>query len=108
MAILAKGDLVAIEAKYHLNCYTHFTRRYDALVKPNVVCENIEISTENELHQFIKEEVAGGRRIFALQDLTDMMTERLEQHGIRKTVNRTQLKKRILEHFPDLTEEKGV
>jgi len=37
-----------------------------------------------------------------------MMTERLEQHGIQKTVNRTRLKETIREHFPNLTEEKGI
>lgn len=58
--------------------------------------------------QFIKEEVSGGRRFFALQDLTDMMTERLELHGIQKAVNRTRLKETVLEQFPNLTEEKGV
>eukprot|EP00745_Piridium_sociabile_P034702 TRINITY_DN5991_c0_g1_i12.p2 TRINITY_DN5991_c0_g1~~TRINITY_DN5991_c0_g1_i12.p2 ORF type:complete len:424 (-),score=75.51 TRINITY_DN5991_c0_g1_i12:2994-4265(-) len=37
-----------------------------------------------------------------------MMTERLEQHGIQKTVNRTRLKETVLEHFPNWTEEKGI
>lgn len=108
VALLAEGDLVAIEAKYHRNCYTGFNRRFDAICKQDTATENLEITTENELLQFIKEEVTGGRRIFPLQDLTDMMTERLEQHGIQKTVNRTRLKERILEHFPSLTEEKGI
>lgn len=36
------------------------------------------------------------------------MTERLEQHGINKTVNWTCLKETVLKHFPDLTEKKGV
>lgn len=108
VALLAEGDLVAIEAKYHQNCYTGFNRRYDAICKQDRASENLEAATENELLQFIKEEVTGGRRIFALQDLTDMMTERLEQHGIQKTVNGTRLKDRVLEHFPNLTEEKGI
>ena len=109
---LAEGDLVAIEAKYHRNCYTGFNRQYHEMVRkeeqaknPN---ENMEVTIENELLQFINEEIAGGRRIFALHDLTDIMTERLEQHGINKMVNRTRLKERVLEHFPDLTEEKGI
>jgi len=36
------------------------------------------------------------------------MTERLELHGIQKAVDRTRLKETVLEHFPNLTEEKGV
>lgn len=108
VALLAEGDVVAIEAKYHRNSYTGFNRRYNATCKQDTASENLEATAENELLQFIKEEVTGGRRIFALQDLTDMMTERLEQHGIQKTVNRTRLKERVLEHFPSLKEEKGI
>ena len=108
VAILSEGDLVAIEAKYHRNCYTGFNRRYDAICKQDTPSENLVATAENELFQFIQEEVSRGRRIFALQDLTDMMTERLEQHGIQKTVNRTRLKESILEYFPNLTEEKGI
>ena len=40
--------------------------------------------------------------MFALQYLIDRMTEILEQHG--QSVNRT----RLNEHFPDLTEKKGI
>lgn len=108
IALLAEGDLVAIEAKYHRNCYTGFNRRYDALCVQNTKSDDDVVKAEHELLQFIQEEVAAGQRIFALQDLTDMMAEQLEQHGIKKTVNRTRLKHMILENFPNLTEEKGV
>ena len=108
MAFLAEGDVVAIEAKYHRNCYTGFNRRYNAICKQDIASENLVATTENELLQFIKEEVTGGCRIFALQGLIDMMTERLEQNGIQKTVNHTSLKERALKHFPNLTEEKGI
>uniref|UniRef100_UPI00358DF69B uncharacterized protein n=1 Tax=Myxine glutinosa TaxID=7769 RepID=UPI00358DF69B len=83
VAWLAEGDLVAIEANYHRYCYTKFNRRhYEMLIstKQGQVTQDTEITVENELLQFVSEEIAGGRRIFALQDLTDMMTERLGQH----------------------------
>lgn len=111
VARLAEGDLVAIEAKYHRNCYTKFNRRHYEMQMNTKQCQgtqDTEIIVENELLQFVNEEIAGGCRIFALQDLTDMMTERLEQHEIRKKVNCTRLKKRVLENFPHLTEEKGI
>ena len=108
LALLAEGDLVAIEAKYHLKCYTMFNRCYNVICKQTTVSENLEIKAENELLQFIKEEISGGSRVFALQDLTEMMTERLEQYGIQKIVNRTRLKETVLKSFPDLTEEKGI
>ncbi len=85
-------------------------RLYEMLMstKQGQVTQDTEIIVENELLQFVSEEIAGGCRFFALQDLTDMMTERLGQHAIRMKVNRTRLKKRVLEHFPYLTEEKGI
>ena len=58
--------------KHHRNCYTGFNRRYDAICKQDTASENLEATTENELLQFIKEEVTGGRSILALQDLTDI------------------------------------
>lgn len=74
VAILAEGDLVAIYGKYHRNCYTRFNRRYDVISKQqDTAKENIEATTENELLQFIKEEIDGGRTIFALHDLAEMM-----------------------------------
>ncbi len=111
VARLAEGDLVAIEAKYHRNCYTKFNRRHYEMQMNTKQCQgtqDTEIIVENELLQFVNDEIAGGCRIFALQDLTDMMTERLEQHEIRKKVNCTRLKKRVLENFPHLTEEKLI
>ncbi len=61
VALLAEGDLVAIEAKYHRNCYTAFNRRYDAICKQDTASENLEATADNELLQFIKEEVTVGR-----------------------------------------------
>jgi len=78
------------------------------ICKQDTASENLEATVENILLQFIKEEVDGGRRIFALQDLTDMMTERLQQHKIQKIANRTSIKERFLEYFPNLTGEKGI
>ena len=61
MAILAEGDLDAIEANYHRNCYTRFTRRYDELCKENIACENREGTAENELLHFMEEEIVEAR-----------------------------------------------
>ena len=103
--------MVAIEAKYHRNCYILFNCRHNELIQSreqNTTNVNIEVVVEHELLQFIKEEVTEGRKIFPLQDLTDMMTEILQKHDIQKTVNRTRLKERVLQQFPDLRKEKGI
>ena len=59
-AILAEGDLIAIAAKYHRNCYTRFTRRYEELCKQNIAIENFEATAEIELLQYMKEEIVEG------------------------------------------------
>ena len=64
VAILAEDDLVAIEAKYHRNCYTRFTRRYDELCKQNIAIENFAATAQTELLQYMKEGIAEDRRIF--------------------------------------------
>ena len=46
--------------------------------------------------------------MFTLQDMTDMKMERLQQHKIQKTVNRTRLKETVFEHFSNLANEKGI
>ena len=91
--------VVAIEVKFNRNCYTGFIPHYNVICKRDTAIEDFEVIAENELLQFIQEEIAGGRNIFALQNLTDMMTERLEQHWIQKTVNLTRLKKTVLKHW---------
>ena len=53
-------------------------------------------------------EIVEGRKMFALQELTDVMTERLQQHGIQKTVNGTRLKETVLQRFPTITAEKDA
>jgi hypothetical protein len=68
--------------------------------KQDTASENLEATTENGLLQFIKEEVAGIRRICALQDLTDIMTEILQQYKLQMTLN--------CEHFSKLTKEKDI
>ena len=44
-----------------------FNRRYNVICKQTTVSENLKITAENELLQFIKEEISGGSRVFALQ-----------------------------------------
>ena len=55
--LLTAGDLVAIDARYHRNCYTGFSRRYDAMMRSleqvNSV-ENIEMTFENEEYSFAR------------------------------------------------------
>ena len=55
VTLLAEGDFVAIQAKYHPNCYTRFTRHYDVICKRDTASETFEARTINKFLQFIKE-----------------------------------------------------
>jgi len=49
--------------------------------------------------------LASGTEIFKLSELHSLYTTRLSNQGISTYVHRTRLKERILEHFPDCTEQ---
>ena len=99
---------MAIEARYYRYCYTKFERSYHSLVEQHQVSGNLEITIENELMQYIKEEIELGISVLPLQDLSERIAEAYQQHGITKSVNRTRLKETILEVFSNLEAEKGA
>ena len=99
---------MAIEARYYRYCYTKFERSYHSLVEQHQVSGNLEITIENELMQYIKEEIELGISVLPLQDLSERIAEAYQQHGITKSVNRTRLKETILEVFSNLESEKGA
>ena len=109
VAELAEGDLVAIEARYHRNCYIGFNRRFDKLKKIHLDSqEDVEVTAENEMFEMIKEEIEAGVTIFSLFELSEQMRTKLKERGITKKVNPTRLKQSLLDQFPDFTEEKGT
>jgi hypothetical protein len=57
VALLAEGDLVAIEAKYHRNCYTRFTRQYDVICKQNTASDNLEATAERSYQMQLKHQM---------------------------------------------------
>ena len=108
-ALAAGGDLIYIEARYHRQCYTRFNRDYDRFITPELPFEDdLETTIDEEIYQTIREEVADDRNIFGLQDFTEIKEEKLKQHGMIKSVNRTRWKQSLLKKFPVLVEKKGV
>ena len=58
-----------------------------------------------ELIGHIEESLEGGQYLFKLQELHEMLVNRLKQYGIDKEKNRTQLKEKLLLDFPDASEQ---
>ena len=99
------GDLIAMEAKHHLKCQINLQNRYRSLIRMSNqetaadTCEKMNESRAFvELTSYIEEAVGSGILLFKLSEIHSMYVNRLEDLGINKQVNKTKLKKNLLEH----------
>lgn len=104
---LASGDMVAIDAEYHLTCLTKLYRRY---MKHHSMSDD----KVNSLHGIAFARVisyiesshddSSVAPIFILADLGKMYSTYLENLGVKVDgrLHTTRLKKRILAYFPDM------
>ena len=112
IAKLAAGDMVAIEAKYHSRCMLAYKRKYTAYVKS---CSEIETTTNDdsaaeartfaELISFMESSAEGGTLLFKLSSLHDLYVSRLRNLNVDKSVNKTCLRNRIIEHYHGAIQE---
>ncbi|KAK3889204.1 hypothetical protein Pcinc_006775 [Petrolisthes cinctipes] len=105
------GDLMAMEAKYHLSCMVKLGNRHRSLIrKQSQVPDDID-SKMNESRAFVKltryieEAVTSGTHLFKLSEIHSLHVTRLEELNINKQVNKTRLKARLLEKFPEAQEQ---
>lgn len=105
------GDMIASEAKYHLSCLTKLRNRYRTFIrKQNKTEENTDNKMNEcrafiELIRYMEECVIGGTFLFKLNEMHSLYVERLKDLGIRKTINKSRLKAKILEAFPLVQEQ---
>lgn len=59
-----------------------------------------------ELVKYIDQCVDEGTHVFKLSELSSLYVQRLEDLGIEKTINKTRLKKALLEHYNGALQEK--
>ena len=110
---IAGGDLAAIEAKYHSMCMLRYKNRFRSFERGEEIDSNQmsdQLETESrvfaELVYSMKCGVENGKYIFKLCELHALYEERLRVVQASKTINRSRLKTRILNHFsPECQEQ---
>ena len=104
-------DLIAKGLRYHLKCLVELRNRYrscNANLKEDdkKVDESVNKSRDFvELTSYIEREVNSGNKVFKLAELHSVFENRLEDLGNNKSVNKTRLKKQLLEHFKEAQEQ---
>ena len=118
IAKLSAGDMVAIDAMYHLKCLTKLGNNHRSLERRNKKGKTQNYNTSHdalvfaEIVAYIEEQkqVLDCIPIFYLRKLSNMYVYRLAE--LKKmnicdiTSNTTRLKKKLLEHIPGLRAEK--
>ena len=112
MARIEGGDLVALEAKYHLECLTALHNRHRSF-KLQLGKESGECLKENqvkaralvELLSYIENCIDEGVFCFKFSVLHQLYEQRIKTLGMERVINRTRLKEKILKFFPQAQEQ---
>ena len=106
------GDLIALDAKYHLACLTALRNRHRSLMRQRQDCSDnqkeenkFEARAFVELIAHVENGVEGGQLYFKLSSLREIYESRLLDLGIRKEINRVRFKDKVLKHFPNAQEQ---
>ena len=106
------GDLIALDAKYHLACLTALRNRHRSLMRQRQDCSDnqkeekkFEARAFVELIAHVENGVEGGQLYFKLSSLREMYESRLLDLGVRKEINRVRFKDKVLKHFPNAQEQ---
>jgi len=99
-------DLIAKEAKYHLNCLVRIRNRYRSYQRKKQEKEQVIVNEKTiecrvfvELTTYIEKAVESGTLLFRLADLHSLYVDRLSDFSIHKSVNKTRLKTELLNLF---------
>ena len=108
LARISGGDIVAIEAKYHIECLVKYKNSYRSAQRAAVsqyskIVENrcLQALVFAEVVAYIENEVENGTNIFKLSELHMIYENRLQSVGITITVNKTRFKSQLTAHFSD-------
>ncbi len=103
---ISGGDLIAIDAKYHINCLVAYKNHYRSAQRAcasessNTTEKNVlQARAFAELISYIEGNVDNGTYIFKLVELQNLYEKRLREFGVIKSINKTRLKDQILDQF---------
>ena len=110
---LAGGDVIALEAKYHLTCLTGFRNRHRSLTRQrqnSSDCKKQERQIKSkafvELVSHVENSVEGGQFHFKFSSLRELYENRLLKLGITKEINKVRFKEQVLKYFPYAQEQR--
>ena len=108
LAKIEGGDLIALEAKYHLPCLTKLRNRHRSLSRkdPNSTDGQNEVKKKqarafSELVSYVESAVEDGTFCFKLADLRHLFEDRLQEIEVVKEVNKVRFKDQILSYVPE-------
>ena len=107
MAKICGGDLVAIGARYHLQCLTAYRNKYRSHCRQHESRQNI-FSERNksrafaELATYVEESLEVGISLFKLSELHNLYERRLKDLNEDVTINKTRLKEKLLNYFSSM------
>lgn len=101
-AKLSEGDMVATESKYHLACLTNFYKRTERLQNPEELCNDVAF---DEVYKRISDWMRSEEEenLLFLKNLHSLFVSIMKEANEDDTsINRTRLKHKIMDKFPDL------
>ena len=113
LAKISGGDLIAIEAKYHMKCLSNLRNKHRSFQRKSKSDQFLEAEEEErfnearafvELLEYIEDSVENGTLFFTLPERHSLFENRLSDLGYPKSVNRSRLKSKILDHFQEAHE----
>ena len=99
---ISGGDLVAIEAKYHLECLVSYKNRHRSFLRKcsqdwmseKKESKKLKATAFAELVSYIESTVESEKYIFKLCDLHTSFEKRLHELGVEKTKKQNKIKGR--------------
>ena len=113
LAKISGGDLIAIEAKYNMKCLTNLRNKHRSFQRKSKSDQFLEAEEEERFHEarafvelleYVEDSVENGTLVFTLPELHSLFANRLIDLFYPKSVNRSRLKSKILDHFQEANE----
>ena len=112
LSTIEGGELVALDAKYHLACLAGLRNRHRSFIRQNQDSHSShteDLKTQArafvELITYVQNPVEDGTFCFKFSSLHQLYKSRLHILGIDKEINKVRFKKQVLEYFTNAQEQ---